>query len=479
MGRVSARERMLLPALVLATTTGAVVSSLGAPLVAEVAETEEAMIRAGRPPPRAPLRAGAVGGPIRGRLAAAPRRRAVLLGSIAVAVVGTLIAALPLGFGGILVGRLLQGIALGSTPVAIAVARATLPAERHASALALLSVSVVAGAGLGYPIASLVATVGGLAAAYWFGFAASTVALVVAAVVVPRTAGAGATARVDWPGAVLLSIGSSALLLVITQGETWGWLSPAVLGSLVIAVVALVLFARRSLRVPEPLLDLRFAVRRGVLGANLVALVAGIGVYLLLSLVVLVAQAPLAQGGLAQSVFVAGLLMVPYSAASLAGSRLNLLVARRLAPDLLLPIGCAFYTAALLVVALAHDQVWMLALSMLLAGLGSGSSFAAMPGLVLRHAAPRDSGSAVSANQLLRNIGFATGSALTSGILVLFVAPGGVHPDPAAFTVAPLVGAGLLALGMVVSLVLAIGEVRAGRARNDPDEPEDPAALEL
>lgn len=471
--------RMLLPVLVLATTTAAVVSSLGAPLVPEVARTEHVSVADAQWTLTAALLSGAIAVPILGRLGTHRHRRPVLLVAIAAAVVGTLVAALPLGFAGILVGRTLQGVALGSTPVAIAIARAELPAARQASALSLLSVSVVAGAGLGYPVAALVATLWGLRAAYVFGVAVSGLAFVAAFLVVPRARDAEPEPRVDVLGAVVLSLGSGALLLAVTQGETWGWASLLLLGMLALAAVALVLFARRSLRLPNPLIDLRLAVRRGVLAANLVALVAGVGVYMLLSLVVVVVQAPRADGGLEQSVFVAGLLMVPYSIASLFGSRVNVVLARRIAPDLLLPIGCAFYAGALVLVAFAHSEVWTLALAMLLAGLGSGSSFAAMPGLVLRHAEPRESGSAVSANQLLRNFGFAAGSAATSAVLALFVLPGEVHADPAGFTVAGLVGAGILLVGMAVSLVLGLREVRAGRARPDPDEPEDPGALEI
>lgn len=471
--------RWLLPTLVLANVTAAITGSLGAPLVPEIVVDEGVSLPAAQWTLTATLLSGAIALPILGRLGNHRHRRPVLLVAIGASVVGTLIAALPLGFVGILVGRVLQGVALGATPVALALARNVLPAARQASALSVLSVSVVVGAGLGYPVAALFATLWGLPAAYWFGFAVSALSFVAAWFVVPAAVDAGPEPRVDWIGAAMLSVGSASLLLAITQGEYWGATSPLFLGVLALALVALGFFGARSLRIPNPLLDLRLAVRRGVLAPNIVSLVAGIGVYMLLSLVVVIVQAPVDEGGFALSPFVAGLLMVPYSLMSFTGSRVNLLLTRRVAPDLLLPIGCAFYAAAFVLVALAHDELWTLVVAMLLAGLGSGSTFSAMPGLVLRHATPRESGSAMSANQLLRAFGFTSGSAVTSAILALFIVTGAVHPDPAGFAVVAWSAAGLLSAGLVVSLVLGLREVRAGRSRTDPDEPEDPSAFEV
>jgi MFS family permease len=471
-----ARERFLLPALVLATTTTAISGSLGAPLVPEVAVTEGVSITDAQWTLTAALLAGAIAVPILGRLGNHRYRRPVLIAAIIFAVAGTLLAALPFGFTGIVAGRVLQGLSLGATPVAIALARNVLPAAKQASALSLLSVSVVVGAGLGYPLAAFFATVWGLPAAYWFGFAVSILTLVAVLLTVPAAVDAGPEPRIDWPGAVVLSVGSAALLLAVTQGEQWGIVA---LGLLVLALVALGGWGWRSLRIPNPLVDLRLAVRPGVLAPNLIALLAGIGVYMLLSLVVILVQAPLSDGGFAQTPFVAGLLMVPYSLAAFFGSRVNLLFVRRVPAELLLPIGCGFYALALVLVAVAHTELWTLAAAMLLAGLGSGSTFAAMPGLVFRHAAPLESGSAMSTNQLLRSFGFASGSAATVAILGLFIAAGAVHPDPAGFTVTAFAAAGLLLAGLVVSLVLGLREVRAGRATDGDDGPEDPTALEI
>jgi uncharacterized membrane protein YeaQ/YmgE (transglycosylase-associated protein family) len=72
--------------------------------------------------------------------------------------------------------------------------------------------------------------------------------------------------RLDWRGALTLSAGLSALLLALTEGERWGWLSATTLGVAAAAVALLCLWVWVELRVPMFLL------------AGLVALVGAVAV---------------------------------------------------------------------------------------------------------------------------------------------------------------------------------------------------------
>lgn len=130
----------------------AVVSSLGAPLVPTIAAEEHVSLTDVQWSLTVTLLVGAVVTPVMGRLGDGPRRRAVILGALAAVLAGCALAALPLGFGWLLAGRALQGLGLGLTPLAIATARDALPPERSRPAVAMLSVTTVAGVGLGYPV---------------------------------------------------------------------------------------------------------------------------------------------------------------------------------------------------------------------------------------------------------------------------------------------------------------------------------------
>src|SRR3712207_4448265 len=172
------------------------------------------------------LLVGAVATPVIGRLGDGPHRRAVVLAVLAVVTVGGVLAALPLGLGWLIAGRALQGFGLGLTPLAIATAREALHGERSRATIAALSITVVAGVGLGYPVAGLVAELGGVHAAFWAGALVSLAALVASAVVLPPSPDA-APRRLDVVGALLLGAGLCGLLLALGEADVWGWRSPA------------------------------------------------------------------------------------------------------------------------------------------------------------------------------------------------------------------------------------------------------------
>ena len=144
--------------------------------------------------------------------------------------------------------------------------------------------------------------------------------------------------------------------------------------------------------------------------------------------------------------------MLPgYAVATVLGSRLSLLV-RRIGLDLLLPIGASIYCLATTLYAVAHGSVWVVALVMLIAGIGSGFTFAAMPGLILRSTPVTETGSAMSFNTLLRFLGFAIGSTLATTMLAVF--SDSAQPDTGAFLAAVWINAAIWLATALICLVL-------------------------
>lgn len=413
-------ERRLLSTLILLTVVTAVVSSLGAPLVPTIAESYEVSLAAAQWALTAPLLVGAVATPILGRLGSGSARRPVILGGLGAVLLGTVLAALPFGYIGLVSGRSLQGVGLGLLPLALAVARDNFRGESLTSAVALLSVTTVAGAGLGYPVTSSVAEHLGLAGAYWFGALLVSCALAAAWRDIPVVRGRSA-GRVDLPGALLLSAAMVAVLLAVSQGERWGWASPAVLGLGATGALGLVWWARITWRRTNPLVDLHLATRPGLAGPNAVALCAGVGMYGLLTLAVLVVQADGSAGfGLDRGVSAAGLVLLPYAILSVSGSRVAGAVSRRLGPQVLLPTGCTVFASSLVFLLIWHDHIWQVLAAMALGGLGSGFTFSSLAVLIIPRVPAAETGSAMAFNQLLRYLGFSVGSALSIALLDVF-----------------------------------------------------------
>ncbi|SFO72475.1 Major Facilitator Superfamily protein [Geodermatophilus dictyosporus] len=445
--------RALVATLVFVGTVVAVISSLGAPLVPAVAAATGAALPDAQWSLTVTLLVGAVATPVVGRLGDGPHRRRVVLAVLAVVTLGGVLAALPLGLGWLVAGRALQGVGLGLTPLAIATAREALAGERSRATIAALSVTVVTGVGLGYPLAGLVAEAGGVGAAFWAGAAVSAAALAAAAAVLPAPA-AAPRRRLDVVGAVLLGAGLGGLLLALGEAETWGPASPRLWALAAAALAALALWVAWELRTPEPLVDLRLARGRVALTAHSAALLVGLSNYLLLAAVPVIAQAPPAEGaGFGTSIVVAGLALLPFSAASVVGGRLARVVADRAGQARVLPLAALAQGAAFVLFALLRTDLWHLFAVMAVAGLGVGAAFAALPALVVAAVPPAETGSATSLNQVLRYVGFSVGSALTATVLAAATPAGGGSPAAGGYTVLAVAGVGVCLLTAVVTLL--------------------------
>ncbi|MGA5816863.1 MFS transporter [Kitasatospora sp. NPDC094028] len=453
-GPATRRERALVPVLVFLSAVVAVISSLGAPMIPTIAAVDHVSLSQAQWSLTVTMLVGAVATPVLGRLGDGPDRRTATLTAAAVVVLGSVLAALPLGFGWLVTGRALQGVGVGLTSLAIATARDSLPAERSRSAVALLSITTVAGVGLGYPITGLIAQSFGFHAGFWFGAAISAVALVLAALVLPSTEGRERR-PLDAPGTVLLSLALVGLLMVLSEGETWGWASTRLWTVAAISLLLLAGWIRHELRTAHPLVDLRSLANPVVLTADVAGLVAGVGMYLLMSLVIRYVQTPVSTGyGLGASVVVAGLALLPFSVSSLLTSKLVPVLVRRTSSAVVLPVGCAVSLVSVLFFLFARGSLWELLVVMAIAGLGVGCTFAVMPGLIVGAVPAHEVGSAVGFNQLLRTIGYSTGSALCGAILQAHTAPGRTLPADSGYRDAALIGCAVWVVIGLTTIVL-------------------------
>jgi EmrB/QacA subfamily drug resistance transporter len=84
---------------------------------------------------------------------------------------------------------------------------------------------------------------------------------------------------IDWPGIATLSIGLSALVLALVEGNSWGWDSGRVLGLFATAVVGIGAFLVIEPRVREPMVDFSLFRARTFLGANGVAFIVSFAMF--------------------------------------------------------------------------------------------------------------------------------------------------------------------------------------------------------
>jgi EmrB/QacA subfamily drug resistance transporter len=204
-----------------------------------------------------------------GRLADLLGRKRLFMGGLVTFVGASALCAAAPGPGWLIAARILQ--AAGGAilmPTSLALLLAEFPPKQRALAVAVWSATGAVAAAAGPPIGAL------LVQASWrwvflVNLPIGLVTAVLAARVLSESRDPDGKGFPDLAGAALLVLGSSALMLAIVQGQSWGWTSIRVLGLLVGAAVLTAAFLYQSLRHGAPVLELGLFRSRAFSAANI------------------------------------------------------------------------------------------------------------------------------------------------------------------------------------------------------------------
>ena len=360
--------------------------------------------------------------------------------------------------GALVVFRLVQGLTGAvMVPQVVALITAAFPARERSRALGFYGATM----GLGFVSGQILG--GGLIQANIFGLGwravflvnvpVGIVALIVAAVVVPRVRGPRRP-RLDPLGAVGVS-GALALALVpLTLGRdegwpVWTWVSLALALPVLAATLA---WERRLTRAGgEPLLDLALFRDRAFsagLGLNFVAIFFFGSFMFVLTL--------LLQTGLGLSPLHAGIVNLPLALTFIAMTLLGPRVAARLGPrSITLGAGFAMLgTVALALIAMhdgGHLTGWDTAPATALIGIGQGLMVPSLMGAVLTHVRPQQAGAAAGVLTTTQQFAIASGVAILGAVFYEVI--GGV-PTRASFVSGLVVIAWIDAALLIIAALL-------------------------
>ncbi|MEU1018948.1 MFS transporter [Streptomyces sp. NPDC005900] len=404
----------------------------------------------------ATLLAGAVATPIMGRLGDLFGKRRMLLASLAVMVVGSLVCGVTDDLLVMIVGRALQGFAMGAIPLGIGLMRDQLPREKLGSAMALMSSSIGVGGGLALPLAALTAQHADWHALFFGAAGLGVLAMLLTVVFVPESP-MRAEGTFDVLGAIGLSAGLVLFLLPITKGSDWGWTSGTTLGLFAAAAVVLLLWGVMELRVTAPLVDLRTTARRSVLFTNLASIMVGVAFYAVSLVLPQLLQLPAATGyGLGQSMVVAGLCVMPLGLTMMFTAPLYARLSARYGPKTTLILG-------MLIIAVGYgaglglmSAAWQTIVIAVVLGAGIGLAYSSLPALIIGSVDPSETGAANGLNTLMRSIGTSVSSAVIGMVLANTADHvGGVAvPTMHGFRVSFLIATGAVVIGLLFALLL-------------------------
>ncbi|MFG3317114.1 MFS transporter [Streptomyces sp. NPDC048171] len=402
------------------------------------------------------LLSGAVATPIMGRLGDLFGKRRMLIVSLSVMVVGALISAFTDALIPMIVGRTLQGVAMGAIPLGIGLMRDILPRERLGSAMALMSSSIGVGGGLALPAAALVAQHTDWHTLFYGAAGLGVLSIALTLLVVPESP-LRAKGSFDLPGAAGLTAGLILFLLPITKGSDWGWSSPTTLGLFAAAVVVLLLWGLMELRVAAPLVDLRTTARREVLLTNLASIMVGVSFFVISLVLPQLLQLPAETGyGLGQSMVVAGLCVAPLGLTMMFTAPVYARLSARYGPRTTLIIG-------LLIIGIGYagglglmNAAWQTVITSVLIGAGIGLAYSSLPALIIGAVPASETGAANGLNTLMRSIGTSVSSAVIGMVLANSSNDvGGVAvPTMHGFRVSFLIATAAVAVGLALAFFL-------------------------
>jgi EmrB/QacA subfamily drug resistance transporter len=396
------------------------------------------------------LLVASVATPILGKLGDQYGKERVLLLSLLLFLAGSVGAALAWNIWALIAWRALQGAGAAVFPLSYGIIRDEFPREKVGVAIGLISAVFGIGGGFGIVLSGLIVD----HLSWRWLFIVGAVNTAAAAILVHRYVPESpikTPSRVDFVGATLLSGGLIAMLVALTEGESWGWMSTQTLVLFAAALVFFIAWGVAELRVPEPMVDMRMMAMRQVLFTNLTALVAGFAMFGTFVLVPNFVQTPhglplhvqrLVDYGFDASATKAGLYLLPSSITLLFAGPIAGLIGRRTGSKWPLSVGLLLVAAAAASLAMWHDEPWQILLAMAVLGIGVGFAFAAMATLITEAVRPTETGVATGMNTVMRTVGGVIGGQVGAALLTAHTIPrtGGV-PSVVGYEIAFAIGA--------------------------------------
>jgi len=447
------RANAVVAVLAFAGIVAALMQTLVVPLIGQLPELLDTTASNASWVITATLLVAAVATPVSGRLGDLYGKRRVMLFCAALLIIGSLVCALSSSLVLVVIGRALQGAAMGLVPLGISAMRDLLPPEKLGSSIALMSASMGIGGALGLPAAAAVAEHADWHVLFWAAVAMAAMIWVLIYTFIPATP-VTAFGRFDPFGAIGLGAGLVTLLLGVSKGADWGWGSASTIGCLVGAVVILLVWGWFQLRATDPLVDLRVTARPVVLLTNVASLVIGFAMYASMLIIPQLLQLPTETGyGLGQDMLHLGLWMLPGGFTMMLVASLGAKISAARGPKITLILGALVIAAGYLAAVLLMGSTWGLLVAICVINGGVGFAYGAMPALIMGSVPVSETASANSFNSLMRSLGTSISAAVIGVVLAQMTTDfgGTALPSQGGFQTGLLLGAGVALLAAAIA----------------------------
>jgi len=374
-------------------------------------------------------------------------RRLMFSIGIGIFTIGSAVAALSTTATGLDFARALQGVGGAIvTPLTLTLLSAAVPRERRGLALG-------AWGGIGGLAVAIGPLVGGAIVQglswQWIFWINVPIGLVLAPLAFFRLRESyGPSGRLDLPGLALASAGLLGIVWGLVRGNSVGWSSPEIVGSLAAGAIVLALFVLWELRAPAPMLPMRFFRNRTFALTNVSSLFMFFGMFGSIFLLIQFFQT--VQG---YSPLQAGLRILPWTAMPIFIAPIAGAWSDRIGGQRLMAAGLTLQAVGLAWIATVSSPTMPYAdvvAPFFISGIGMALFFAPVANVVLSSVRPEEEGQASGANNAIRELGGVFGVAVLASIFAHYGGYGAPQHfvdglRPAVWAGAAIVGVGALA----------------------------------
>ncbi len=387
------------------------------------------------------------------------RRRMFTIG-VGIFTLGSAAAALAPSSSWLIAARAAQGLGGAiSMPLTLTILSAAVSAEKRPLALG-------AWGGIGGLAVAVGPVVGGAITQgvswhwiFWVNVPIGIMTLILAQLRLPETKGPDRS--LDLPGVALASIGLVGIVWGVTHGNGRGWTDGEILAAIGVGFAFVAAFVAWESRVRLPMLPLHLFRRRASVVANGVSFLMSFGMF---GSIFLLSQFFQIVQGL--NPLDSGIRILPWTAAPVVVAPIAGWASGRIGARPILVSGMTLMAIGLgWIAAITSPTVQYASLvpAFVVAGAGMGLFFAPIANVVLSAVPREDEGKASGANNTLRELGGVFGIAVLGAV---FSATGS-YATPQAYTdglvPAIWIGAGVVALGAAMALVLPAAIARLPR----------------
>ena len=354
---------------------------------------------------------------VAGGLADRVGRVKVTYAGLALSILGSLLIAIsPSGTAVFLMaGRIIQGLSAACImPATLALLKAYFNGAARQRAISFWSIGSWGGSGLCSLFGGLVASSLGWRWIFWMSIVVALLSFFLIKGTPESKEARTTNARFDWSGLIAFIIAMVALNVVIGQGSSLGWISPAVLALIAVFVLATVVFFRVELSRSNSFVDLALFKNKTFTGATLSNFLLNGAAGTLIVALALVQQA----AGL--SSLQSGLLTVGYLVAILSTIRVGEKLLQKMGARKPMLYGCLITAAGIFLTCgtflLARQYLIVAFVGFTLFGIGLGFYATPSTDAALSNVPQDKGGSASGLYKMASSLGAAFGVAISAAI---------------------------------------------------------------